>query len=509
MRKMDQSGFAVRFVAALFAFILAISPVSAFAVSVDDVESGECAEVIVEGAPEYGRLDTWGSESEGISPYDARSFTDAQREGLQTALRQGYDSVATKIDIQGFDVLIGEQDLLSEVIYGVLDDPRYWYVKKGFSIGYLPSTGQVFYVTPLYIAEDPDELPAYVAKMNAAVTEALGWVSPSMTDLQKAQVIHDYLVRTCAYVHDDSYTQYSAYGPLVLRQGVCEGYAMAYKLLMAKLGIDCIYVSSDEMNHGWNMVKLDGRWYHVDVTWDDPLYHGVGDLGFDVEGHVGALSHENFLRSDASMEATGHHGWVSSVAAPDDYFADHDSVTWPIYRAPAEGIPDPDPTVLPGFDVKPSQPDPKPSAPVTPKPSAPPAVQKAQTMHRLYNPNSGEHFYTAHVAERDSLVAVGWQYEGTAWNAPQSGQPVYRMYNANAGDHHYTPSEVERDSLVESGWSFEGIGWYSDAAQKTPLYRLYNPNAVAGAHHYTTDAAERDSLVSIGWRDEGVGWYGM
>lgn len=133
----------------------------------------------------------------------------------------------------------------------------------------------------------------------------------------------------------------------------------------------------------------------------------------------------------------------------------------------------------------------------------------SQTMYRLYNPNSGEHFYTAVAAERDNLVSVGWNYEGTAWNAPASGQPVYRMYNANAGDHHYTPNAGERDALVAVGWNYEGVGWYSDTAKKVPLYRLYNPNAIAGSHHYTTNAGERDNLVSVGWQDEGIGWYGM
>lgn len=132
------------------------------------------------------------------------------------------------------------------------------------------------------------------------------------------------------------------------------------------------------------------------------------------------------------------------------------------------------------------------------------------TMHRLYNPNSGEHFYTAATNERDSLVGVGWTYEGTGWTAPStSGTPVYRLYNANAGDHHYTLDANERDTLVGVGWAYEGIGWYSDDSQRVALYRQYNPNALAGSHNYTTSAHERDTLVGAGWVDEGIGWYGL
>lgn len=131
-------------------------------------------------------------------------------------------------------------------------------------------------------------------------------------------------------------------------------------------------------------------------------------------------------------------------------------------------------------------------------------------MFRLYNPNSGEHFYTASTLEGNHLINVGWRYEGVSWIAPaSSNSPVYRMYNPNAGDHHYTTSWMERDSLVRSGWRYEGVGWYSDDSQTTPLHRLYNPNAWAGAHHYTTSAYERDALVRSGWRAEGIGWYGM
>lgn len=136
-----------------------------------------------------------------------------------------------------------------------------------------------------------------------------------------------------------------------------------------------------------------------------------------------------------------------------------------------------------------------------------PAPVSIQTMFRLYNPNSGEHFYTSSTVERDSIIAVGWQDEGTGWIAPTEGDPVYRLYNQYAGEHHYTTSAVERDMLVSVGWNDEGIGWY--AGGERPLYRLYNPNAYANNHHYSTDVGERDILISIGWQDEGIAWYGV
>lgn len=140
------------------------------------------------------------------------------------------------------------------------------------------------------------------------------------------------------------------------------------------------------------------------------------------------------------------------------------------------------------------------------------AAKKIATVqtYRLYNPNSGEHFYTLDSYERDYLVRAGWRYEGVGWTTvATSSTPVYRLYNPNAGDHHYTTSSFERDHLVSVGWRYEGIGWYSDDAEGTPLYREYNPNAISGAHHFTTDLYERLNIVSAGWRYEGVAWFAV
>ncbi len=132
------------------------------------------------------------------------------------------------------------------------------------------------------------------------------------------------------------------------------------------------------------------------------------------------------------------------------------------------------------------------------------------TMFRLYNPNSGEHFYTGNETEKTDLVKAGWRDEGIGWIAPvKSNTPVYRLYNGNAGDHHYTLDAKERDNLVSAGWKSEDIGWYSDDEKSVPLYREYNPNAVTGTHNYTTDKAEHDGLVKAGWKDEGIGWYAV
>lgn len=136
------------------------------------------------------------------------------------------------------------------------------------------------------------------------------------------------------------------------------------------------------------------------------------------------------------------------------------------------------------------------------------AEASSVSMHRLYNPNSGEHFYTQNGIEKDGLQKAGWKYEGVGWKAPTSGVPVYRLYNPNAGDHHYTLDGNEKNHLQKVGWKYEGVGWYSDSKKKVPLYRAYNPNAKAGSHNYTVNKNEQNLLLKAGWRDEGIAWYG-
>ena len=164
-------------------------------------------------------------------------------------------------------------------------------------------------------------------------------------------------------------------------------------------------------------------------------------------------------------------------------------------RTKTEPAPTPTPT-----------PTPKPTPTPTPAPAA-----KTIEMHRLYNPNSWEHFYTGNVKEKDALVKMGWQYEGVGWAAPEkSNTPVYRLYNPNnGGDHHYTKNRKEYDALVKAGWKGEDVRWYSDDKESVPVYREYNPGTPIRNHNYTANKKEHDALISFGWKDEGIGWYGV
>lgn len=136
------------------------------------------------------------------------------------------------------------------------------------------------------------------------------------------------------------------------------------------------------------------------------------------------------------------------------------------------------------------------------------AAEETIDVHRVYNPNSGEHFYTLNEYEKNQLEELGWWYEGVAFRSVNEGTEVFRLYNPNSGEHFYTQYPHEREHLKSQQWKDEGTGWQTVAQNEYPVYRVYNPNdSGAGAHHYTMAAGERDHLVSQGWQDEGFGWH--
>lgn len=123
----------------------------------------------------------------------------------------------------------------------------------------------------------------------AATTIVNSLISSSMTAEEKVRVLHDYLVRHVRYdvegladMNNMPASDFTPEGALILRVAVCEGYAEAFQILCQKAGIPCEIVTgsatSDGVNyiaHAWNMVQIDGAWYQVDVTFDDPIIDGT------------------------------------------------------------------------------------------------------------------------------------------------------------------------------------------------------------------------------------------
>lgn len=111
-------------------------------------------------------------------------------------------------------------------------------------------------------------------------------IRPGMSDFEKELAIHDYIVNSCRYDIENLRKgttppeDHEAYGVLVNGAAVCDGYAKAMKLLLDRVDVRSLVVSgrSKGSAHAWNMVCLDGQYYHVDATWDDPVMSDGGQI---------------------------------------------------------------------------------------------------------------------------------------------------------------------------------------------------------------------------------------
>ncbi len=106
-------------------------------------------------------------------------------------------------------------------------------------------------------------------------------INDKMSDLDKVKTAHDYIIKNTKYdeqraeeirnniANDEIHSSNTAFGPLFTGKAICGGYTDTMALFLDKMGIPNIKVSSK--NHIWNAVYIDGKWMHLDLTWDDPV----------------------------------------------------------------------------------------------------------------------------------------------------------------------------------------------------------------------------------------------
>ena len=396
---------------------------------------------------------------------------------------------------------------------------------------------------------DGSDRAEYTERFSSTINRYMGMVNLGQSDYEKERIAHDIITTKLSYDLKAKYNQSSA-SAFLTNSSVCAGYSEGLELLLNGAGLECIPVTSED--HEWLQVKLNGTWYAVDATWDDP----TGFLSLPTHKYLN-VSDKTLLKADKeSSDMKGAHVPLSYYtrlnrpaclydypdsdpnAKPDDPVEpeDPDDPENPDPVDPKDpenpddpGVPDPvdpeDPENPDPTDPEdPENPDPVDPDPVKPEPDGTGADDYGESgtyankdgyiaLFRIYNPNSGEHFYTTNVAERRSLIGEhGWRGEGIIGYFPAKASidivPIFRFYNPNTGDHHYASDPDEIRNVIIAGWTAEGPSFCSrKEGTGIPIYRLYNPNAVTGTHHYTSDKAEKDYLVSLGWRDEGISWY--
>ncbi|APO47714.1 transglutaminase [Paenibacillus xylanexedens] len=233
---------------------------------------------------------------------DISTATDL-RQTLLTAMSQRTEELVFtyKGNVKGL-----KKQLQTSIDEAMKSDPYIQYTVKSYAFNYKGSNVSAeVHVTLSY--RETKEQTDYV---NRKVTNVLKEIiKPGMTDHEKVKVIHDWIVLNLSY--DTSLKKYTAYDGLVTGSTVCQGYSLLAYRMLERVGIDNRIVegTAGGQLHAWNIVNLDGKWYHMDTTWDDPT-----------PDRKGKVSHSYYLLSDDEMARD--HIWTGKSkypAAPASY----------------------------------------------------------------------------------------------------------------------------------------------------------------------------------------------
>lgn len=248
--------------------------------------------------------------------YDPTAPIDEQ---LRTAIYDGFYNMNDTIDLSA---IVPTREALSAAVADVIySSPELFYVASGYAI---QTKGEdVMGIKPSYTYGATE-----VTTMRVTYESMLGEIvsgAPTGSDFDKLLYLHDYFVLN--YSYDKTLTIRDAYTFFAQKTGVCQAYMLALIAAAERLGIETIPVTSDEMKHAWNMVKLDGEWYHVDLTWDDG-----GSLPNSISYRYFLQSNNGIVAIDADREvAHQHRSWAAAEVASGTRF---DAAAWHYSRAP-------------------------------------------------------------------------------------------------------------------------------------------------------------------------------
>ena len=180
--------------------------------------------------------------------------------------------------------------------------PDLFFVDKTFGFTKDDFTDAVLTLKPRYLYNE-EQTAQKMAEYQSFVQTIAAGAPADGNDFDKLLYLHDYFVRE--YEYDYDYEIRDAYHFFIEKKGVCQAYMLALIATADALGIEARPVTSSRMNHAWNMVKLDGVWYHIDITWDDTV------------SYPSYTSYDYFLQSDAGIVDIDRDRIDETVAEPD------------------------------------------------------------------------------------------------------------------------------------------------------------------------------------------------
>jgi len=194
---------------------------------------------------------------------------------------------------------ITPEDAVSVFNMVVYDNPELFWTHTSLSYSY-NNYNCVTSITPQY-HDLVYDIPSYTARLESTLSDALADMWSLGSDAERVKYAHDYLTYTNNYVLNSPYSQ-SAYSAIVLNDTVCAGYAKAFQYMMHRMGIPCAVVvgNGGGENHGWNIVQIDGEFYAIDVTWDDPIGNAPNQYYYNYFNITDNQMSQNHTRWDIS-----------------------------------------------------------------------------------------------------------------------------------------------------------------------------------------------------------------
>lgn len=215
-----------------------------------------------------------------------------QREELSQALFTGMKEMKREVDLRAFHITPDElQEAIGRLL---LEQAELFHINQLYHYACQGDTGFVSSVFFTY-KYSQGEYALYRKLFENTAGALLAQVEPGWSDLEKALFLHDSIV--AQYAYDLYYKNADVYSFITEGTGVCQAYTLYYGYLLTCLGIENQPVVSKSMNHVWNQVKIEGQYYHVDLTWDDPV---LSEINAGVPGRV---AHKYFLLSDEKLGA--------------------------------------------------------------------------------------------------------------------------------------------------------------------------------------------------------------
>lgn len=228
-----------------------------------------------------------------------KNFFDALSENQKKAYNRILSEVFDSTDSfpEKIEVPLMKSNELTQVYEAVVyDNPEIMCFGKG---GTIITEGDLCFFKPEYCMI-PAEQAYRINIMNQTADAIISGFKNGMTDFDKELAVHDFIVGCCTY-SSESDDSNMAYNCIHIGSAACEGYAKATKFLLEKAGIESYNIIGDALNqkgekesHMWNAVKIDGSYYYLDTTWDDPL-EGAGGIS-----HTYFNLSENEIRADHS-----------------------------------------------------------------------------------------------------------------------------------------------------------------------------------------------------------------